>query len=110
MGQKTGNPRGRPPGARNRRTAEVEAAAVETARVIEAALGDAFEGDAHALLMSVYKNPAHDWNLRIDAAKAAIRYERPALSAVEANVNAKVSHDEWVRRIASGESVASAGE
>ena len=41
---------------------------------------DLNEGDAHAYLMSVYKDPLKPENLRIDAAKAAIRYERPALS------------------------------
>jgi len=33
--------------------------------------------------MSVYKDPLKPENLRIDAAKAAIRYERPALAPVE---------------------------
>ena len=42
-----------------------------------------FDGDALAYLMSVYKDPLKPENLRIDAAKAAIRYERPALAPVE---------------------------
>lgn len=91
MGTRTGNPRGRPAGAKNRRTQAVEAAAVETAAKIAEAIEGAFEGDAHALLMSVYKNPAHDMAIRIDAAKASIRYERPALSSVEAKVDADVT-------------------
>ena len=33
--------------------------------------------------MSVYKDSSKPENLRIDAAKAAIRYERPALAPVE---------------------------
>jgi hypothetical protein len=41
------------------------------------------EGDALAYLMSIYKDPTMPENLRIDAAKAAIRYERPALAPVE---------------------------
>jgi hypothetical protein len=36
-----------------------------------------------AYLISIYKDPAKPENLRIDAAKVAIRYERPALSPVE---------------------------
>src|SRR6266851_2646076 len=83
MGTRTGYPRGRPKGAKNKRTAEREAAMKEMAAQIEKAVGGAFEGDAHAYLMSVYKDPLKPENLRIDAAKAAIRYERPALAPVE---------------------------
>ena len=46
-------------------------------------IGGAFEGDVLAYLMSVYKDPSKPENVRIDAAKAAIRYERPALAPVE---------------------------
>jgi hypothetical protein len=42
-----------------------------------------FEGDAHALLMAAYKDPALPMDLRVDAAKAAVRYEKPALSSVD---------------------------
>jgi hypothetical protein len=83
MGTRTGCPRGRPKGAKNKRTAEREAAMREKAAQIESALGGAFEGDALAYLMSVYKDPLKPENVRIDAAKAAIRYERPALSPIE---------------------------
>ena len=83
MGVKTGRPRGRPKGAKNKRTAEREAAMKEMAAQIEKAVGGAFEGDALAYLMSIYKDPTMPENLRIDAAKAAIRYERPALAPVE---------------------------
>lgn len=44
---------------------------------------DAFEGDAHALLVSVYKNKTYDMPLRLDAAKAAISYEKPKLASIE---------------------------
>jgi hypothetical protein len=83
MGKKTGRPRGRPKGAKNKRTAEREAAVSEASVQISKALGSAFEGDAHAYLMSIYKDPTKPENLRIDAAKTAIRYERPALAPVE---------------------------
>jgi hypothetical protein len=36
---------------------------------IEKSVGGAFEGDALAYLMSVYKDPLKPENLRIDAAK-----------------------------------------
>jgi len=56
------------------------------AQTIEAVIGPAFEGDAHALLMAVYKDAALALDLRVDAAKAAIRYEKPALAQVQADV------------------------
>src|ERR1700722_9208981 len=83
MGTRTGRPRGRPKGSKNKRTAEREAATQEMATRIGKAVGGAFEGDAHAYLTSVYKDPSKPENVRIDAAKAAIRYERPALAPVE---------------------------
>jgi len=97
MGIRTGNPRGRPPGAKSKRTVEREQAVATAAKEIEAAIDGAFDGDAHALLMVVYKDPKHEMALRIDAAKAAIRYERPALSSVEAKmeVTERVEEVRW---------------
>ena len=83
-GSKPGERRGgRKKGTPNKRTAARDAhlQAVE-ARMAEVIPG-LFEGDSHALLMSVYKDPAQEWSARIDAAKAAIRFEKPALAAVE---------------------------
>jgi len=40
-----------------------------------------FKGDAHAFLMMVYKDPSLPLALRLDAAKAAIPFEKPALAA-----------------------------
>jgi len=98
MGDKTGNPRGRPPGSKSKRTVEREQAMSEAAKTIEEALEGAFEGDAHALLMVVYKDPSKEMALRIDAAKAAIRYEKPALSTIEAKVEATVDALTEIRR------------
>jgi len=71
----------------------------EAAKAIEAAFGDAaFEGDAHAFLMGVYKDTRIDIEKRIDAAKAAIRYEKPALSTIEARVEATVDALTEIRR------------
>jgi hypothetical protein len=83
MGERTGRPRGRPPGAKNKRTVAVEAAAKVVAAAISESLPESFAGDAHALLMTVYKDPSQDMELRLDAAKAAIRYEKPALAAID---------------------------
>lgn len=38
-------------------------------------------GDAHSLLRLVYTDPRYPMDLRLDAAKSAIRFERPALVA-----------------------------
>ena len=85
MGIRTGKPRGRPKGAQNKRTEELAAKAAESAALLSEIIPDAFDGDGHAYLMSIYKNPKYDTPTRIDAAKAAIRYEKPALAAVELN-------------------------
>src|SRR5687767_12380036 len=83
-GSKPGEHRGgRKPGTPNKRSDELQAAIQQTAAKLREVLPAAFEGDAHALLMAVYKDPDHDWPIRVDAAKAAIRYEKPALSSVD---------------------------
>jgi hypothetical protein len=69
-------------------TLALEAKAKEAAKKIETALGGkAFDGDSHALLMAVYKNVDYPMELRMDAAKAAIRFEKPALSSVDGKGN-----------------------
>lgn len=91
MGKRTGKPRGRPQGAKNQHTREREEAVAEAAQEVVVALGlQAFEGDAHALLMLVYKNTENPMDLRIDAAKAAIGYEKPKLSSVDASLSGAV--------------------
>jgi hypothetical protein len=79
---------GRPPGAKNKRTEVREQAMQEAAEQIAAVLGPmAFDGDAHALLISLYKDTAQPLLIRLDAAKAAISYEKPRLSSVDANID-----------------------
>jgi hypothetical protein len=72
-GRKTG---GRLKGSKNKRTLDRERATQQAGRQISAALNGAFEGDAHALLIAVYKDPDQPWQVRIDAAKAALPYEK----------------------------------
>lgn len=86
QGKKTG---GRIKGvSKNKRTLALEAKAKEAAAKINEALGGkAFEGDAHALMMAVYKDPAFAWELRLQAATSAIRFEKPALSSVDGKGN-----------------------
>ena len=80
-GVKTG---GRKPGSKNKRTAELAAATAHAADIIAKALGSVFEGDAHAFLMAVYKDMECPLDVRIEAAKAAIRFEKPSLASLEA--------------------------
>src|SRR3989304_9566126 len=95
MGTKTGKPRGRPKGAKSKRTQEREQAMQQAAQQIADVLGeDAFQGDAHALLMAVYKNASLPLKARLDAAVAAIGYEKPRLSSVDANLNGAIGHYE----------------
>ena len=84
-GQKDGRPE---PGSRNRRTLALEAKAKEAAEKLKETFGgQAFDGDAHALLMLVYKDMAQPMEMRLDAAKAAVRFEKPALSSVDGKGN-----------------------
>lgn len=73
---------GRPKGTKNKRTKKNTAARAKAAELIESVIPDAFEGDAHALLVAVYKDPRHDIDTRKDAAKAALPFERARLSAI----------------------------
>lgn len=95
-GKKTG---GRTKGVTNKRTDKLAEAVAKTAASIEAMLPNAFEGDSHAFLMTVYKNTALEMDVRIDAAKAAIGYEKPRLSSIEANVKATMSHEDTLRNL-----------
>jgi hypothetical protein len=70
----------------------------EAAKKIEAVVPDAFEGDGHAFLVSMYKDPAQPIERRLDAAKAAIPYERPRLSTTELSGTLGIkSHEEALR-------------
>lgn len=81
LGRKTG---GRKKGVKNKRTLAVAANVADARRRIGEALGDeAFSGDAHALLIAVYSDPNMPTDLRLEAARAAIPYEKPRLSSVE---------------------------
>jgi hypothetical protein len=74
---------GRERGTPSKHTLAREAAVREAAKKIEAAIPEAFQGDGHSLLMSVYKDPSIDLAVRIDCAKAALPFEKPRLSPVE---------------------------
>lgn len=67
---------GRPRGAKNKRTREVEAAMEAVAVKFAEAVPDAFNGDGVAFLQTVYKNPALPLPMRLDAAAKAARFAR----------------------------------
>lgn len=54
---------------------------------LQEALPNVFSGNAHELLMAVYKNEDLPLNTRLDAAKAAIAHETPKLASVEHSGN-----------------------
>lgn len=74
---------GRKPGSKNKRTKELQAEQEKLADRLGEIIADPFEGDAHALLVCIYKDQSRDIALRMEAAKAAIRFEKPALGAIE---------------------------
>ncbi len=93
LGKKTG---GRRKGVPNRRSSETRKAVAKVReRIIEVlpeiANTEPFEGDAHAFLMSVYKDQSNSTVLRMDAAAKAIRYEKPALQATAIAVAATIN-------------------
>lgn len=82
---------GRQKGTANLRTQAREQAVAEAMERAQAAVGkEAFDGDAHAFLVFVYKNPAMPIEVRVDCAKAAVGYEKPRLASLQAEVD--VSH------------------
>ena len=103
QGHKTG---GRQKGTRNRKTALLEEKGREA--LAEVLGANAFDGDAHSLLVAIYKDESHPIELRLEAAKAAIRFEKPALAALDAkgtieNVHYAISEqplaeDEWAEQ------------
>lgn len=74
---------GRKPGSKAAKTVERLQKVEDVMRSLDQALPNAFRGDAHAFLCAVYKNPEFPAKLRLDAATAAIGYEKPRLAAVE---------------------------
>ena len=81
---------GRPKGGKNKTTLVREAATQRAAEMLASVIPNAFDGDAHMLLMAVYRDPSQEWALRVQAASKAIQYEKPALSSVEAKVTATI--------------------
>jgi len=79
-GKKTG---GRQKGTPNKRNIQLLEQRDKTALVLGKTIPNAFKGDAHTYLMAIYKDPAVDKAIRLDAAKAAAPYEKPKLASTE---------------------------
>jgi hypothetical protein len=77
QGHKTG---GRQKGSKNKSTILLQ----QRGREALARGPTSYDGDAHALLIAVYKDESQPIELRVEAAKAAIRFEKPALAALNA--------------------------
>ena len=90
-GFKTG---GRKKSTKNKKTIALETAANKVIETLSAAIGEEniFAGDAHAYLMSVYKNPTQPENFRLEAAKAAIRFEKPQLAHIESTNETEIRY------------------
>ena len=88
-GRKTG---GRQPGSRNKKTlAQKEAALAALAKLTDK-IPDAFQGDSVVYLISLYCDPQQPLPVRLDAAKAAARFERPQLAQVDQAVLHGISY------------------
>jgi hypothetical protein len=75
LGRKTG---GRKPGSLNRSTIErIE----NTERLVEVLGLTQEDVDAHTLMTRIYRSPDVELPFRFEAAKAAIRHEKPTLAA-----------------------------
>ena len=92
-GSKPGERRGgRQRGTKNKRTVAIERALANASAKITGALGaEAFQGDAHALLMAVYKDTAQPIELRVLAARAAIGYEKPRLASFDGKMEGHIT-------------------
>ena len=90
---------GREKGTPNKRTVERDKATQVAVARLEEVLPNAFTGDAHALLMAVYKDTSLDLRVRIEAAKAAISFERPRLASTAMTTRSldQISDDEFFR-------------
>ena len=77
---------GRPQGAKNKRTREVEAVMKAVAEEFAEMVPDAFAGDGVALLQTIYKDPKLPLGIRMDAAAKAARFERPMLTSSNVRV------------------------
>jgi len=85
FGKKTG---GRKPGAKNKKTLQLEALMQSAQTKMQELIGDeAFDGNALAFLATIYKNGKLPLDIRLDAAGKAARFESAVLAPVDGKGN-----------------------
>jgi hypothetical protein len=90
---------GRKKGTPNKRSAQMKEATQRLLEDADRALAEKglklFEGDAHGLLTVVYKHPELDLAMRVDAAKAAAKFEKPVMASSTVDLNVNVPIHRW---------------
>ena len=81
---------GRKKGSKNKRTIQLEKLIAEQAAKLEVLTQKPFDGDAHSLLQLAYKDTSLPMADRLEAAKAAIRFEKPALSSEDRKISGEL--------------------
>jgi len=99
-GSKPGERRGgRQRGAKNKLTLLRERVLVEAAAKAAEVLGpNAFDADAHALLTLVYRDTALPIELRVDAARSAIGFEKPRLASIQGTIEGTITLSALIER------------
>jgi|SRR5580698_10391069 hypothetical protein len=86
---------GRPAGVKNKNTRMLEAKALSAQERARMILGEeeieAFKGDAHVWLCVLYMDPRQPIEVRLEAAKAALPYEKPKLAAIAVKTDKEVT-------------------
>lgn len=97
---------GRPVGVKNKNTRQLEAKAAsaqERARMILGEEGiEAFKGDAHVWLCVLYMDPNQPVEIRMDAAKAALPYEKPKLAAIAIKTDTELTLQDLIMQTIDG--------
>jgi hypothetical protein len=109
LGRKTG---GRRKGTPNKVTAARQAMLQDTAARVMAGRSGGFPGDAHALLVAIYRDESLPLSMRLDAAKSAVKFERPALASTmvtQKDALDELSLDDLQRLLALAEAARAAG-
>ena len=81
---------GRKKGTKNKRTIQLEKIIADQAAKLEVLTQKPFDGDAHSLLQLAYKDTSLPMADRLEAAKAAIRFEKPALSSEDRKISGEL--------------------
>ena len=104
---------GRKPGSKNKLTLSIAQLRAKAVQTMNDALGDrAFKGDGVDFLQAIYKNPEFDFDVRMEAATRASKFERA--TKTESMIDDKREYivrmpeppkdmDDWTRRYLSAD-------